>query len=80
MKNGLRAAGSAEIEGPKSACVCCICCDGRFLLAHTSGASPTAHLGAGCDRALSTSSTCLTTTFQLPLRSADGAFRETDEH
>lgn len=29
---------------------------------------------------LSTPSTCLTTTFQLPLRSADGAFRETDEH
>lgn len=65
----------AEFEGPN--CVCLLHrCDGGFPLAHTSGTSPTTHLGAGCDRALSTSSTGLTTIAQPPSSpTANGAFR-----
>lgn len=65
----------AEFEEPN--CVCLLHrCDGGFPLAHASGTSPTAHLGAECDCALSTSSTCLTTNVQPPSSpTANGAFR-----
>lgn len=80
MKNGLSAA-----VGWIWRIKLCVCLlhrwDEGFLLVHASGNNPTTHLGTGCDRALSTSSTCLTTTAQPPSSpSADRVFRETDEH